>query len=208
LHFLAKGLVAAVDGSVTTMRMRARGHRQAGFTLVELMVVVALVGVVATLAARLYSRGVRGEAAPAFARSLLATIQETRHGALVLGRPMRLRLVPGNPGAQVIVDQWDPTGATWVAQNGVSVPSGVNLCRPDASVQLGTVTPTCPLTSGMTSLVCFSASGRVNLAATCPTGSTSTGSGATLYFASTTGDKKYRVVVWGLTGMAKLMDTW
>jgi prepilin-type N-terminal cleavage/methylation domain-containing protein len=190
------------------MRNRVRGRRSAGFTLVELMVVVALVGVVAALATRLYSRGVRGEAAPAFARSLLAAVQETRHAALSLGRPMRLRLEPATTGAQVIIDQWDPSSSTWVAQNGMTVPSGVDLCRPDAAVQLGTVTPTCPLTAGMNNLLCVSASGRVNVGTSCPSGSISTFTGATLYFADSNRDKKYRVVVWGLTGMAKLMDTW
>jgi Tfp pilus assembly protein FimT len=181
---------------------------------VELMVVVALTTIVGSLAARLYSRGVRGEAAPSFARGLLATMLEARHTALALGRATRVTLVPGPSGARLIVDQWDPATAAWPTQSPVAqlwVPTGVQLCRPDASVQLGAVTPTCPLASGMASIVCFAPNGRVSLtdgATPCPTTSTATGSGATLYFASVTQDKKYRLVIWGLTGMAKLYDTW
>ena len=83
----------------------------------------------------------------------------------------------------------------------------MQLCQPDASVQLGGVTPACPLSSA--SILCFSPNGRVNLvAATCPTTSPASGSGATLYFATTAHDKKYRLIVWGLTGMPKLLDQW
>ena len=56
--------------------------------------------------------------------------------------------------------------------------------------------------------ICFSPNGRVNQLATCPTTSQSTGNGATIFFDTKAGDKKYRLVVWGLTGMPKLMDQW
>ena len=177
------------------------------------MIVIAMVSVVGALAARIYSRGVRGEAAPAFARSLLSTIMEARHAALSMGRASRVTMVPGTStlGSRLVVDQWEPSTSSWVTQMTTAVPSGVRLCGPDASVQLGAVTPTCPLTSGMSNTVCFSSSGRVNVTGSptgCPTTATSTATGATLYFVTTGGDKKYRVVIWGLTGMAKLMDTW
>jgi prepilin-type N-terminal cleavage/methylation domain-containing protein len=191
--------------------MSSRRRPGGGFTLVELMIVIAMVSVVGALAARIYSRGVRGEAAPAFARSLLSTILEARHAAMSMGRASRVTLVPGSSGSRVVVDLWEPSTSSWVTQMTTAVPSGVSLCRPDASVQLGTVTPTCPLTSGMSNTVCFTSTSRVTVTASpsgCPTTATSTATGATLYFVTTAGDKKYRVVIWGLTGMAKLMDTW
>jgi prepilin-type N-terminal cleavage/methylation domain-containing protein len=182
-----------------------------GFTLVELMMVVAMISVVGALAVRMYSRGVRGESAPAFARTLLSTVLEARQEALSLGRSTRVTLVPASSGATAVLSAWEPSTSTWVKQMSVAVPSGVQLCRPAASVQLGTVSPTCPLTSSMSNIVCFAPNGRVNLidaAGSCPTTSPSSGTGATLYFVTTSGDKKYRVVIWGLTGMAKVMDTW
>jgi prepilin-type N-terminal cleavage/methylation domain-containing protein len=185
--------------------------KRRGFTLVELMAVVAIVGVVGALAARMYTRGVSGQAAPAFARSLMSTLLEARHAALALGRPTRVTLVPSTPAMRVVTDAWDATAAAWVTQTTVTVPSSLQLCAPDASVQLGTVAPSCPLTATAAGLVCFAANGRVNLAtsaAGCPTTTPSSGSGATLYVRSSNGDKKYRVLVWGLTGMVKLVDRW
>lgn len=187
--------------------MRARRHT--AFTLVELMIVVAIIGLVGSLAARLYSRGVRGEAAPSFARTLMSTMLEARHTALTLGRASRVTLTPGTPAMRVVTDQWDPSTSTWVTQGTVWVPSSLQLCQPDASVQLGSVSPACPITTSSTNIVCFAPNGRVNLvAANCPTTSPSNGTGATLYFSTTAGDKKYRLVVWGLTGMPKLIDQW
>jgi type II secretory pathway pseudopilin PulG len=173
------------------------------------MVVVAIIGIVAALGVRMYSRGVSGETAPAFARSLLSTMLEARHSALALGRPTRVKLMPGSPYGTVVSEAWDPTAPGWQPQLSLALPSSAQLCAPDSSVQLGTVTPTCPLTSA--SLVCFAANGRVTLAsasAGCPSSSPSTGTGATLYVRSSNGDKKYRLVIWGLTGMVKLIDRW
>jgi len=59
-------------------------------------------------------------------------------------------------------------------------------------------------------VLCFFPNGRVTLRSdtNCPTTSPVTGGGVTLYFDNKSADKKYKVVVWGLTGMAKLIDTW
>jgi len=183
--------------------------RRRGFTLVELMAVVTIVGVVAALAARMYSRGVSGEAAPGFARSLTSTMLEARHSALALGRATRVKLMPQTSGMRAITEAWDPTSATWLPQMGLAVPSSLLLCAPDALAQLGPVTPSCPLLQ--ITYVCFAPNGRVNLTTSstaCPTSSPSIGTGATLYVRSTNGDKKYRFVIWGLTGMVKLIDQW
>ncbi|MGZ3443385.1 MAG: hypothetical protein ACXVDD_27880, partial [Polyangia bacterium] len=130
---------------------------------------------------------------------------------LALGRPTRLTLTPSSPRMLVTTDVWDPPTAAWITQSTLTVPAGLRLCRPDASVTLGSVTPICPLTTGSDNLVCFSPNGHVNLAGastSCSTASPSAFSGATLYVGSNDGAKKYRIVVWGLTGMAKLVDAW
>jgi prepilin-type N-terminal cleavage/methylation domain-containing protein len=193
--------------------MRAR--RQAGFTLVELMVVVALVSVVGALAARIYSRGAQGEAAPGFGRSLMGTMLDARHLALTLGRTARVTLAPDSPAMHVTTEAWQPamdtTPGAWVQQSRMQVPSTVRLCVPDASVNLGTtVSPSCPLTTGSPRIICFFPNGRVKLPSDgiCPTTAPTATLGATVYFSNNAGDKKYRLVVWGLTGMAKLIDKW
>ncbi|MGZ3442882.1 MAG: pilus assembly FimT family protein [Polyangia bacterium] len=194
--------------------MSVHRRRHSGFTLVELMIVVALIAITGMLAARLYSRGVRGEAAPSFTRTLMSTVLDARHSALALGRPTRLTLTPpssSSPRMLITTDVWDPPTGGWITQSSLTVPSGLRFCKPDASPTLGAVSPACPLTTGMDNLVCFSPNGHVNLAGastSCSTTSPSAFSGATLYVGSEDGTKKYRVVVWGLTGMAKLVDAW
>jgi prepilin-type N-terminal cleavage/methylation domain-containing protein len=194
--------------------MRAR--RGAGFTLIELMIVVALIAITGMLAARLYSRGVRGESAPSFTRTLMSTVLEARHTALSMGRATRLTInaatTTSSPRMKITTDTWDPATATWLTQTILWVPAGLRFCQPMSSFALGTVTPTCPMpASGVDNLICFSPNGRVVTAGastSCPTASSTSMSGATMFVSSDDGTKKFRIVIWGLTGMAKLMDTW
>jgi prepilin-type N-terminal cleavage/methylation domain-containing protein len=184
--------------------MRARRH--SGFTLVELMVVVAIIALSAALAARFYSRGARGETAPSFARGAMATLMDARHTALALGRTTAVTVDGVN--LQMATSYYDPTSKSWVGQTKLKVPSSMQLCVPSASMTLGSVTPTCPLTNANNTL-CYLPNGRVGLitSGTCITNPPTT-YGGTVYFSTKAGDKKFRVVVWGLTGMAKVIDTW
>ena len=186
-------------------------RRSSGFTLVELMIVVTILGVVAALAARMYSRGVRGESAPKFARTMMATLLDARHQAMALGRPTEVSLFGSSSTMSVTSYQYDTAATAWVQQTTLSLPSTMRLCTAVSGVSnLGSsVTPTCPLAG--TENVCFWPNGRADIktdGSACTTTNPSTSSGATLYLATYAGDKKYRIWVWGLTGMIKMIDQW
>lgn len=185
--------------------MRARG-----FTLVELMVVIAILAGVTTAGLMMYGRAVRGDAAPGFARGLVGMVNQARQSALSTGLYARVRYVPGGSGLQgaVFLETQDPTNtANWVDLGGqVQAPSGIELCTPDQGPQLVTVSPTCPLAT--TGAVCFAPDGKVTLSSdtTCPANVTTPG--ATLYLHTTDGSVKYKLAIMGLTGLPRLIDQW
>jgi prepilin-type N-terminal cleavage/methylation domain-containing protein len=184
------------------MRRRARG-----FTLPELMAVVAIVTIVGALAARMYSGGVRGETAPAFARSAMATFADARHNAVALGKPTRIMIAKSPMRLETQTVEPTDSTKTYKTQGSLKLPSTLQLCDPNPSVQLGAsaASASCPLTT--TQYLCFFTNGKVALSSTgnC---TSETASGATVYFETMKADKKYKLVVWGLTGMTKVWDQW
>jgi prepilin-type N-terminal cleavage/methylation domain-containing protein len=177
-----------------------------GFTLVELLVVMAIMAGVGAMAIGLLSR--RGDKVPAFSRSLLSTVQEARQVALTQHQATRVYIDATSPPTFESQRLTAANGTTWVSIGGLNrVPKDIEICEPKTGPQLTTVSPTCPLAAARA--ICFAATGRVTVSSdtNCP----GTGSGGTLYLKSDEGSnnpKKYKVVVWGLTGMAKLMDRW
>jgi type II secretory pathway pseudopilin PulG len=174
--------------------------------MVELLVVIAIMAGVGAMAVGLMSR--KGDKVPAFSRSLMASVQEARQSALAQSQTTRVYIGNTTPPTFESQRLTAPNGTTWASIGGINrVPKDVQICDPIAGPQLTTQAPTCPLSA--VQAVCFAANGRATYSAdgTCPGAS----SGATLYLRSDEGSanpKKYKIVIWGLTGLAKLMDTW
>src|SRR5438132_12706602 len=102
---------------------KARVRRaEAAFTLIELMIVVAIIVTVTTLAVRVYSKGRRGELGTAFARQALIRTREARQRSLAQGTVTRLRLAPGRDTSALVVEERPATGRAWVAVSTAAAP--------------------------------------------------------------------------------------
>jgi prepilin-type N-terminal cleavage/methylation domain-containing protein len=194
------------------MQARYFRRRDGGFTLVELMVVVALMTVVAALAIRMMSRASRGERAPAFARSVLAMAHRARQTAIINGRPTRITIYSTGTSSSIVSEMLQPNGTTWQKLDGTDgMEHGVDVC----DVQVGrlvTAWPTsglnCPTTASTSSptYIYFGKGATAcgsNFA--CVFGNTTTG-GATILLQTHDGAKHYRVPIWALTGLPTLVD--
>jgi prepilin-type N-terminal cleavage/methylation domain-containing protein len=186
-------------------------HRTSGFTLIEIMTVVSIIAITAALAVRMMSRNTRGEMAPGFARTVLSTAHQARQAAIVDGRPVRLTVQKGTTTTRLLSEIQQADG-TWVKLDGLEPATrGIEFCDPDAAATLTSATPTCP--ASLDTEISFSKSGTCGSYFGCVTKQGTTvianpTSGATIYFRTIDDQKHYKVVIWGLTGLPRLFDTW
>jgi len=186
-------------------------RRDAGFTLVELMVVVALMTVVAALAIRIMSKASRGERAPAFARSVLAMAHRARQTALINGRPTRITIYSTGTSSSIVSEMMQPDGLTWQKLDGTDgMEHGVEVCDAQAG-RVTTAWPTsglnCPTTATSSSpTYIYFGKGSTACGANfaCIFGNTT--GGATIFLRTHDDAKHYRVPMWGLTGLPSLVD--
>ncbi|HJZ85673.1 MAG TPA: prepilin-type N-terminal cleavage/methylation domain-containing protein [Polyangia bacterium] len=186
-----------------------RARRHAGFTLIELMVVVAIIIVVSVLAVRFYSGGRRGAAADSFARTMLALAHQARQYSMATRSQTRLRFVPGAPPV-VFLEQFDTAAATWAPISQTPLPADVQLCVAAYATAPGPLTPTCPATS---ELRLEYTNGGVQVrdgsnSQVCPSSGSLPCTGISLPFGTTDNAHQYKVHVFGLTGLPRLMDQW
>lgn len=188
--------------------MLYRVRRDRAFTLVELMVVIVLMGGVTAMGLVMYSRGNRGDKMAAFSRALVNVAHQTRQTAVASGLQTRLRLNPATTQMQLTAESQDPNDPTaWVPIAGtISIPAGADFCVTSASPQLTVATPSCPLTAAAN--ICFMPNAQVSVTttATCPGAAPRTG--ATIFYRTRDDAKHYKLVLWGLTGLPRLMDRW
>jgi prepilin-type N-terminal cleavage/methylation domain-containing protein len=200
--------VLRITDKIEVMRVeapRSASRGRAGFTLTELMVVVAILAIAVGVAARVSSKAPRSDRAAAFARTMVQSAHEARQAALTFGQPTRLRVVSAS--SQLVSERFDSVSGTWVTLGGViQAPGGVQLCDTAATPVLTTSSPACPTT--IDSRVCFGTNGRVTYTTTDTCDPSSAGTGATLYAQTLNGAQKYKLVLYRLTGMPKIMDQW
>jgi prepilin-type N-terminal cleavage/methylation domain-containing protein len=186
--------------------------RQRGFTLVELLTVVTIVGLVMAMAA-MALRPNRGDRMKSFVRSFVGVAHEARQSAISLRQAARIKLTKpaGTAGNyRVTLQTRDPSNsANWINLGGgtLNVPLGVELCVVEESAVLGTFSPTCPMVNNRN--LCVSPNGYVTVvdeATSCTDGTS--GTGATVFIRTSDALMKYKLVMFGLTGLPKVMDQW
>lgn len=183
-------------------------RRSKGFTLVELLVVIAMIALVSALAAT-SMRSTRGEKLTSFGRAMVAQVNMVRHTAITQQQPTRLFVQKSGTIYTLAAQVWNPSATPAAFQDlgaTLSTPVDVQLCKPDVGANLGSASPTCPLPAAFS--ICFLPSGASYLQTTPTCVSNPTSWGATLYAATVTLDKKLKLPLFGLTGMAKLVDQW
>lgn len=188
-------------------------RRQGGFTLTELMIVVAIVGVLAALSISLLNNKPRPiDAASQVSSKLAETSRKAVAGGTVrgdvvqsLGSPARTRarftIGTGNEVVTLSVQRLeeDPlpsATATWVELSSVALHGSIRLSgyTPSADLTGGATAPTVALSGGSSLEV------RCNPDGTCD--------GITIYLASADGRRKARLVVLPLGGTPMTFDGW
>lgn len=94
---------------------RARGRRQCGISLLEMLLVIALIAAVSLLAAAAFSGGMKGTQLRSVVKEIATELRFTRTHAIATGQPQRFII--------------DPAGRSWQAPKGRdgSIPAGIDV---------------------------------------------------------------------------------
>ena len=177
-----------------------------GFTLVELMVVVCIVAILATVAAPAFSGEDMESDFKDFQRTLLQNIQVAKHAALASRQDRALRFdAIGNGGYEfAAVSQPGPlyTVLKSVPNPGSSSVEviGITLCAalPDTNCQVG----------GATRVGEIRFSGIGDLAACTGSGCAPNPSSASIFFRTVDDSRRGRIVIYQTTGYVRFYNGW
>src|SRR5687767_5186198 len=116
--------------------MRAR-PRSLGFTLIELMVVVAILGVLLVLAITTIRPSRGGGGAIGYSRKVVSAVEDMRLRSVTTRRWQRLRVVSST---KLIHEESTVTGmatpTSWREVRDMMVPKGVSICGYEAQLRL------------------------------------------------------------------------
>lgn len=90
--------------------MTRRSARTAGFTFIEIVIVIVIMGALLTIVAPKLGRAARKGRLDSGARSLAATLRQARHAAILLGDGCEVRLDPAGGRYQIVPIRLDLEG--------------------------------------------------------------------------------------------------
>jgi prepilin-type N-terminal cleavage/methylation domain-containing protein len=188
--------------------MRAKQH---GFTIVELMVVVVIVGVLAGLAGPRFTRDRIVQDGAEFANELVRELQRTRMEAMSSRMPMyafvfsdRVEIRTATPGATPIAAVVPPTSSSPILRK-ISAKARITVY----DVSSSTSTPSATLTTTTPKTLIFTTLGEGYIGPTKPT------TPAPVYLhldnaaaPASSLERHYRIDVAALTGFVQMVEGW
>jgi prepilin-type N-terminal cleavage/methylation domain-containing protein len=178
-----------------------RRARRSGFTLVELMTVVAIVALMGAIAMATMGGVGNGQNPAALARSLQFAMMGARTAALSDGFQHRLECVAQTVNSYCLVEKAGQAGmgapTSWTQEARINAGSHAIIWNITAQTDVGPQTPT--QVTGVSEYVTFYPDGSAD-----PTGKT-------IYVADSAGTNTanhYKVYVYSATAMARLVNQW
>jgi prepilin-type N-terminal cleavage/methylation domain-containing protein len=167
--------------------------RQRGYTLAEVLAVVAIAGIAAALGAHGIAGSSRAQSTAALSRSLHFAMLRARAEALGDGTQRRLNCLAGGCRLEIAGARGMGAQGAW-SDGGLAVTTGpsARICSVEPATLLGPSVPSTPLGSGST-IVFF------------PDG---TASAATVFVADRNGGNPAKVYVFAATGMSRMGTGW